>query len=532
MNKHIKYLLLSLALSIPVLLVYSSHFMSGDADSGKIPSGFLMYDAPYYMANARELTDDGGFHLMYSNPFSHDYQSERIYFQPHTVILGALLKLSGMDPAFLLFLFGMLSSVLFFLVIIQLLRHLHFLEKKRDYLILLLFCWGGGLFSLSGFGLGLINGQTPVTAFFGASLFEPSGGWWFLNLGRNLILPTEAFYHLVFFFCILQVLKKRFVAAFFAALLMSASHPFTGIELLLILLSWTGIEILISRARYKPILWFGAGLTGILVMHIAYYLVFLRQNPEHELLFTQWTLPWTLSGISIILAYGLVALFVVYRLIRMNFFENFRTQPPIRLFIIWFIVAFLLSNHDWFIKPIQPLHFTRGYIWSSLFLLAIPVLNRLLVYLDGRFRNKFVRFTLIGLLAGILLSDNVLWMTATAIDSTQNPTLFLSPDEVDLYKELNKEEYRGRLVVSADIKAGYRLTVYTPLRSWYSHMFNTPDNEQCLKQIRLLAAEGIVPEELTMKNPLFIFPVNSIPTPIQLDLNTIWTNNTYCILSY
>jgi len=532
LNKQLKYIILSLILALPVLLVYLPHFMAGGGDSGKIPTGFLMYDAPYYMANARELTDDGGFHLMYSNPFSHDYQSERIYFQPHTLLLGIILNVTGMDPGLLLFLFGLLCSVLFFRVIIELLQHLHFLEKNRDYLILLLFCWGGGIFSMTGLSYNIIQGESLSTAFSNASLFEPSGGWWFLNLGRNLVLPTEAFYHLVFFFCILMALKKNFIVMLTAALLMSGSHPFTGIELLLILTGWVFMEIVIPGAKYKPLLWTLPALLFILAAHCWYYLVYLNNNPEHHMLFTQWKLPWTLSGISISLAYGLVFLFVGYHLIRMNFFSAFRDQPPVRLFVIWFATAFLLSNHDLFMNPLQPLHFTRGYIWSSLFLLGIPVIRQLFDLLLKQSGSSIMRKTALILILFIFLSDNLFWLSNTALQSARNPDLFMTRAEAALYTELNKAEYKGRLCVSTDIQAGYRITVYTPLRSWYSHAFNTPDHERCLNQISTMAVSGIVPEEMLTQNPLLIFPANNIPPKINSDFKTRWSNGTYCILGY
>ena len=57
--------LFCLALLTPVLLFYACHFCGRPN-----PTGFIQYDMPYYMANAREYFDRGGFRLFYSNPFS------------------------------------------------------------------------------------------------------------------------------------------------------------------------------------------------------------------------------------------------------------------------------------------------------------------------------------------------------------------------------------------------------------------------------------------------------------------------------
>jgi hypothetical protein len=35
-----------------------------------------------------------------------------------------------------------------------------------------------------------------------------------------------------------------------------------------------------------------------------------------------------------------------------------------RVLLTWFGTAFLLGNHDLFISPRQPLHFTHGYVWT------------------------------------------------------------------------------------------------------------------------------------------------------------------------
>jgi hypothetical protein len=37
--------------------------------------------------------------------------------------------------------------------------------------------------------------------------------------------------------------------------------------------------------------------------------------------------------------------------------------------------SFFFANHELFIDPVQPIPFTRGYIWTSLFLLVIPSLH-------------------------------------------------------------------------------------------------------------------------------------------------------------
>lgn len=525
-----KVYLISLLLSLPIVAVYLIHFSSDGGIPGARPSGFLMYDAPYYMANARELTDDGGFHLMYSNPFSHDYQSERIYFQPQTLLLGLAFRLSGIDPGILLCLFGLLFTLLFFRVLLECYDRLFGLKTRRDWFFLVLLAWGGGVFSVAGTLHGFLNGLPLAEALKTSSLFEPSGGWWFLNLGRNMILPTEAYYHFLFFLSLLLIIRKKYTLALVSTALLSLSHPFTGIQMLLILAGWGSIEILISKARFRPVQWFTGGIFLMLIFHIGYYLFFLRQNPEHEQLFHQWKLAWIVSTPAFILAWGWGMLLAGYRIFRCDFLTDFRQQPMLRLIGIWFVVSFLLSNHDLFIQPVQPLHFTRGYVWSSLFLLSVPVMYRITDYLDRRILVTGLRMGVYGLLLLLLLSDNLVWMSNTARDAATNPYLFNTREELELYTELNKEEYRGRLVVSTDLKTGYRITAYTPLRSWYSHMHNTPNADTCLKQLRQISEKGVIPEVIRRNNPLLILPTTHIPDSVTSGNTIIWSNKTYSIV--
>ncbi len=71
---------------------------------------------------------------------------------------------------------------------------------------LVCFFWGGGVLSLLGLAIGHFTGTPFAKA---ALLFDPADGWWTLNFGRNLVLPTEAYYHGVFLLAILMLSRKR-----------------------------------------------------------------------------------------------------------------------------------------------------------------------------------------------------------------------------------------------------------------------------------------------------------------------------------
>src|SRR6266704_3622578 len=60
--------------------------------------------------------------------------------------------------------------------------------------------------------------------------------------------------------------------------------------------------------------------------------------------------------------------------------KEFFRIPRNRLLAIWALVAFILANHEFAIRPIQPLHFDRGYIWIPLFLMGARSLGSLFKY--------------------------------------------------------------------------------------------------------------------------------------------------------
>ncbi len=106
--RELRLWLVSLALFSPILVPYAAHFAF--QLPGRQPTGFIDYDLPYYMANAREHFDAGRFHFFYSNPFDPNYASPRIYVQPMTLALGAALHWTGLDPGVVWMIFHLLAG--------------------------------------------------------------------------------------------------------------------------------------------------------------------------------------------------------------------------------------------------------------------------------------------------------------------------------------------------------------------------------------------------------------------------------------
>ncbi len=472
LRREVRLWLLALLLLLPAVLPYAAHYLAG---GDRVGTGFIQGDQPNYMAVAREYFDDGGVHLLYGNPFTGDGDAPRIYFQPSTFVLGLVQRITGLDPGIVFNLFGLLSALAMARVMIGLYGRY---VAPGGGTGLLLFFWGGGVLVLAGLAI------TAFYALYGGvfswrSVFQldPFSGWWMLNLGRNFVLPLEALYHLLFLGAILLVVGKRFGPALGVVLLLSASHPYTGSELLAILFVWSFVEILLGRRSAIPP-WFFAGISLLLLLHIAYYLYFLPQFPDHRALMAFWDQPWFLRPESMIAAYGLVGGAAIWRLRSVSRLRAFAGEGQNRLLIVWFLVAFLLANHQWFMHPVEPLHFTRGYLWSALFLIGAPGL------IDGidRLLHRGTVLARAGIVLVVLvfLSDNGLWLGAHTAH-TLSGDVWLTHVQMRVLRWVDARGLEGAVLVSEDPEIARMAAVYTPVRPWSAGTGITPKESRLAK---------------------------------------------------
>jgi hypothetical protein len=518
-------LILSLLLTIPVLLFIIHHYTG--YSSGLYPTGFTANDNVLYMSYAHQYIDQHSFSLFYSNPFDGDPKSPKIYFQPVNFLFAALLKL-GMDPGLSFSLFGLVMAFLCIYLGVRIIQHLLPYNKYRT-LITVLFTWGGGLTAFAGIANALSAGM-PVNAW--ADYIypaDPANGWWGLNWGRVLITPLEAYYHFLFLLNIYLILKNKWGAAILAAAFLSVSHPFTGIEYLLIIIGWLLLEKVIFKNKNIPYQYFAA-IIAITIFHGWYYLVYLNSFPEHRQIFSQYSARWTYSFRVFIPAYILV-----FILSLITFYIN-KTVPKIflsphqRLFFCWAAIAFLLSKHEWFIKPMQPIHFTRGYIWAGLFLLGIPGLVYLLEYCREKIIRKFLLFTFIT----IFLSDNILWIgNILKSKNTVEWEGYITKDSKDVFDFLNKTTTTNDLLVGNAPLINYMAGLYTPLNAWASHPYNTPKREERFKLMKDFLQTGDKLTEWANRRMIIVMSKKDTAITLYYTLkkNKLFENTTYAIFS-
>ncbi len=136
-------------------------------------------------------------------------------------------------------------------------------------------------------------------------------------------------------------------------------------------------------------------------------------------------------------------------------------------------LAFLLTHHGRFTHPHQPLHFSHGYLWLPLFLLALPWLERGAARAQaggpGRRWPPARRCCC--------------WPPPTTSRSSLETVLtrphvqarWIDPELREVYRRARPED-RGQPACwsPATRSRAYLTATYTPARPFYGHTFNTP----------------------------------------------------------
>ena len=476
---------------VPMLIVYVLHYVRVPPNT--VPTGFVQPDMASYMAEARAFFSDG-FHLTYGLPFSQTDATPRIYFQPLMFMMGLMHYATGFDPGTVFVATGIVSAILMFRIAFAM--QVAFYGRPRtvpEWLTVPVLLWGGGIAVFCSLGL-LALGKVPQPVWFARALFnaDAGDGGWFPYLGRNVYFANEAFYHVVFLLAVVLFVQRRFALTLVALAVMAASHPITGIELLLVIGTFSVTEFAFFR-RTAPPAWFIVAGTALVALHLFYYMVGLSLlSAEHRQVQAQFDVAHVLTLTNIIAAYLPAMVLAALFLIRRHRWHMRLTDSHVRLLLVWFAVAMVLSNHELFTAPRQPVHFTRGYIWIPLALLALPVV-------EAGFRRALSvrgllpRAVAVSALLGLIVLDDVVWfgrqyyLMAIRGDNIQQ---YLRHDTVAVIGRLSAPDMKGRLLLSNDQKLAYYTVVYLPMRTWFSHGDLTPHVRQSIADLEHFFAGG------------------------------------------
>ena len=483
--------------------------------SGLVPTAFVQYDLPYYVANGRQ-SFAWGFHFTYGNPYA-SYGTPAIYFQPDLFLLG-LLQRVGLSPDLALIAFHLAAVAFAAIVAAKLYEEWVGWNTPAQKLGFVCFFWGGGVLSLAGVIFGLVNHVKMPRSFL---LFDAGDGWWMLNFGRNLVYPTEAYYHALFLLAILFLVRKKFMAAMAAAAVLSASHPFTGLSIGLILILYAGLELKLKSGAASK--WLLVGSCAITALHLAYYVVFLNRFADHRALEAQWRLDWPYDFWTYAPALYLVALFAFVPLTRWKNLAPALGQPRTRLCLVWFAVICGLTHHDLLIQSRQPIHFAHGNDWMALFLLGAPAIVAALDKLLAIRPRPAMAVAVCAFLA-LFLSDNLLWFASFSDPLTQWQAFALTHDEKNVLDWLSRRPDVPAYVASTDQQINYLTSTYTNLRAWRGHNLNTP--EVALRQSELIAAFS-AGKPIPTENPVYYIPERSQNWTPPPGASLMYSNNSY-----
>ena len=109
----------------------------------------------------------------------------------------------------------------------------------------------------------------------------------------------------------------------------------------------------------------------------------------------------------------------------------------------------------------------------------------------------------------VFLLDNAMWLTAISVSSMRSDIL-LTRSQKELLTWMDSEETFGAVVLSEDENIGYLATVYTPLRSWYGHRYNTPRSSQRKEELNAFFSKGQVQDIWRDERLLLVFKKKSV----------------------
>jgi hypothetical protein len=367
---------------------------------------------------------------------------------------------------------------------------------------LLCFFWGGGILTLVGLAhAAAVRHLNALTVLH----FDTGTGWWMLNFGRNLVYgPTEAYYHGVFLLCMLFLLWRRFSIAIALALLLSMSHPWTGIESSAIVMVYLVIERLCGDKSVKTA--HIAGAVALFSLHIGYYMVFLNRFADHRVLQNQWKAQgvtrWLYVSSTFLPALFIVGLLALARLWRWPGFRRVIQDPRNRLFLVWFLIVFAITQHYRIISPIQPIHFAHGYDWIPLFFLGAPILLILLERLLS-IKTSWLRVMALSAFLIFFLSDNIFWF-ATFMKTNTSQAVIITREQKEVLNWLNRTAVPPDMVVTADPMLGYLVSTYTRVRSWAGYGASTPYFELRTRESEQAFQNGLILPAWTSMHVFYI----------------------------
>lgn len=473
------------ALTFAFAIVSYAFFHTADC----VYAGFVQVDQPVYYACAREYFENGNG-IIAANPYSNLLTSTRIYSHLYFILAGWMWRLTGLSFGAIDGIVRMIGAPLMLVFAGQIVR-IYVGRGRTVAPLIALALLGGGLawfYALMAFVAGLISEWNGPG---GPDLFKPSGlvhlyisnfsateygyGGWHLSVFRNVFYSTEVFYHVLCFACLMSFLRTRYALGCVFLFLTAWAHPFTGALLCAIVTAWLVIEWFYQRERVRAAL---AAVLAIDALFLSYYNVFLRFNEEHRSVIDQLqSYSATLSLNKLLPAYGLILPLALMGIMP-TFAQRAWRHSKFRFLYTWLLVVAFLNFHDKllpFVRPMQPLHFSHGYLYLPMAILAIRVLQD-----QYARRAKNLLWGSLMLLV-FHLPDNVIWSVETISTLPSECPVFMPSRHVSTILEGLETVAEPQVILvdlrSENLSVVKNLTpVFTKHLVIQGHGFNTPFN--------------------------------------------------------
>jgi len=472
--------------------------------SSAVYSGYLQGDQPTYTALARAVFNRGNG-ILYANPFDFDAAAPRLLTNLGYVALGWLIRLVGQHDVVAWEIwrlaFGLLCYGLFALLVARL-----FLSNGMRWWVFVVGAFGGGSAWVATLALAASRPHWGWLRCFVEA--ERGYDWWCLNLFRQSLYPLELAYHSLYFAVLLCYLDRRRGWLLLVIFLLWWTHTVTAILAttvvgLALLWDWlasaAGGKVVTPPERPKRAALTLIGLAGVVLPWIAYYRLYLPRFPSIQSWMEQ-----TLSFEFVLQpsvwprAWGMLLVGLPAALVYAPLRRYLAREREGRLILLWGIAAMVWAHNNVFLtRPIQPMHFARGYIFLFLLIVAAKGVEIAIARNqaskgqggDGspKRRRGVGKWAAVALVP-LLLADNVLFVARVGSEMPQPGLLTISPEAKEVLDYFCAQP--GRLgILSTDQKIGVLIVARTRHRLFLSEAVLTPFfTERALDAANILRA--------------------------------------------
>jgi len=476
------FLVVVLCLSIPII---TNVYWQKNAPEGFWFTGFLQSDQITYTALSRSVFERGNG-VAYSYPYAAPSdENAAVNFQIPFTLLAWLWKITGsivISWEIIRLLFGAAFLFILYLTIWELFQS-YFPDEQKEgrfgfyvNLVFVILAFGGGIAWLATLARFMGSKDSSFLTIF--QKVEGVYHWWFLNLFRNIYYPLELMYHTFFFLAIWGVLKKDFRLALVGQILACASGVFVGIEISGILIVYYLWET--ARQKSRTSLRHFAGTLIVFALFANYYGVFLPRFPISKNLAEQHrvNIHDIIPMREYLAAYGLMLFAALFVLLKKDIRQNLLGREAGRLMFVWLIVvAALVLNDKWLPagRSLQPPHFTRGYLFSILTLIAACGFYPIWKSFAAKEKSRLIYVSIFLIL--LFIPDNILFV-AERFNEAPHPMVLMIPNESrQLFDYLNTLKVQ-RTVFCPERKLGDQIPAFTPHASILGQLYATPFNDE------------------------------------------------------